>query len=161
MIGTALVALLSMVASAAETKSTYGQRIVAAVLMAEARGEGEIGMTAVAEVIRNRATQASRSPFNIVLRKGQFSSLKHTTPEALHRKYSRMKEFPIALRIAKTCYNTPHELPNLTRGATFFDRAEHRPPRLVAMRPVTRIGNHRFYVPKTHGAGDQVSRVGR
>lgn len=35
--------------------ATHGQEIVAAVLIAEARGEGEKGMAAVAEFIRRRA----------------------------------------------------------------------------------------------------------
>ena len=41
----------------AENRGTYGQQVVAAVLMAEAWGEGRDGMTAVAEVIRNRADE--------------------------------------------------------------------------------------------------------
>jgi hypothetical protein len=136
--GTLLVALLPMVARAAEMKSTYGQRIVAAVLMGEARGEGEIGMTAVAEVIRNRANAASKSPLQIVLKKGGFSCLKDTTPEALHRKFHRMKTYPMALGIAKTCYNTPEQLPNVTKGATFFDSMKkNRPPWLGDVQFVT------------------------
>ena len=146
--GTLLVALLPMVARAAEMKSTYGQRIVAAVLMGEARGEGEIGMTAVAEVIRNRANAASKSPLEIVLKKGEFSCLKDTTPEALHQKFHRMKTYPMALQIARTCYNTPEQLPNVTKGATFFHQTQTRPPWLGDVQPVTTIGNHRFYVSK-------------
>ena len=145
----ALVALLPMAARAAEMKSTYGQQIVAAVLMGEARGEGEIGMTAVAEVIRNRANEASKSPLQIVLKKGEFSCLNDTTPEALHQKFYRMRTYPMALRIAKTCYNTPettaqrHEGGNLLRPAS-----RNTPPWLGDVRPVTTIGNHTFYVPK-------------
>jgi spore germination cell wall hydrolase CwlJ-like protein len=147
--GTLLVALLPMVARAAEMKSTYGQRIVAAVLMGEARGEGEMGMTAVAEVIRNRANAARKSPLEIVLKRGGFSCLKDTTPEALHRKFHQMKTYPMALLIAKTCYNTPEQLPNVTKGATFFDSMkQNRPPWLDDVLLVTTIGNHRFYVPK-------------
>jgi hypothetical protein len=146
--GTLLVALLPMVARAAEMESTYGQRIVAAVLMGEARGEGEIGMTAVGEVIRNRANAASKSLLEIVLKKGEFSCLNDTTPEALHRKFHRMKTYPLALQIAKTCYNTPEQLPNVTKGATFFGHTQNRPPWLGDVQPVTTIGNHRFYVPK-------------
>ena len=147
--GTLLVTLLPTLARTAEMKSTYGQRIVAAVLMGEARGEGEIGMTAVAEVIRNRANAASKSPLEIVLKKGEFSCLKDTTPEALHRKLRRMKTYPLALRIAKTCYNTPAQLPNVTKGATFFDSMKKdRPPWSDDVQLVTTIGNHRFYVPK-------------
>jgi N-acetylmuramoyl-L-alanine amidase len=147
--GTLLVPLLPMVARGADINSTYGQRIVAAVLMGEARGEGEIGMAAVAEVIRNRANAASRSPLAIVLKKGEFACLNDTTPEALHRKFYRMKTYPMALRIAKTCYNTPEQLPNVTKGATFFDSMKKdRPPWLGDVQLVTTIGNHRFYVPK-------------
>ena len=146
--GTLLVALLPMVAKAAEIKSTYGQQIVAAVLMGEARGEGEIGMTAVAEVIRNRANAASKSPLQIVLKKGEFSCLKDTTPEALHRRFRQMKTYPMALQIAKTCYNTPEQLPNDTKGATFFAHTQNRPPWLGDVQLVTAIGNHRFYIPK-------------
>ena len=146
--GTLLVALLPMVARAADMESTYGQRIVAAVLMGEAQGEGEIGMTAVAEVIRNRANAASKSLLEIVLKKGEFSCLKDTTPEALHRKFHRMKTYPMALQIAKTCYNTPEQLPNVTKGATFFAHTQNRPPWLGDVQSVTTIGNHRFYVPK-------------
>jgi spore germination cell wall hydrolase CwlJ-like protein len=106
-------------------------------------------MTAVAEVIRNRANEASRSPLEIVLKKGEFSCLKDTTPEVLHRKSHRMKTYPMALRIAKTCYNTPEQLPNVTKGATFFDSMKrNRPPWSDDMQLVTTIGNHRFYVPK-------------
>jgi len=147
--GTLLVALLPMVAKAADVKSTYGQRVVAAVLMGEARGEGETGMTAVAEVIRNRANAAGKSPLEVVLKKGQFSCLKDTTPEALHAKFNRMKTYPMALRIAKTCYNTPEQLSNVTKGATCFNSMQKsRPPWLGDVQPVTTIGNHRFYVPK-------------
>ena len=146
--GTLLVAQLPMVARAADMKSTYGQRVVAAVLMGEARGEGETGMTAVAEVIRNRANAASKSPLEVVLKQGQFSCLKDTTPEALHAKFHRMDTYPMALQIAKTCYNTPEQLPNVSKGATFFHHKQNRPPWLGDVLPVTTIGNHTFYVPK-------------
>jgi len=146
--GTLSVALLPMVARGADIKSTYGQRIVASVLMGEARGEGETGMTAVAEVIRNRANAASTSPLAIVLKKGEFSCLNNTTPAALYQKYYRMRTYRMALRIAKTCYNNPEGLPNLTLGATFFDYTQNSPPWLCDVRPVTNIGNHTFYVRK-------------
>jgi spore germination cell wall hydrolase CwlJ-like protein len=145
---TVLLTLLPLVAGAAEMKSTYGQQIVAAVLMAEARGEGGIGMTAVAEVIRNRAAKAGKSPLQVVLKPGEFSCLNDSTPAALHQKFYRMKLYPTALRIAKTCYNTPEQLPNLAQGATFFHYRKIRPPWLCDVRPVTNIGNHTFYVRK-------------
>ena len=149
LIATLLVTLLLVTARAAEMNSTYGQQVVAAVLMAEAWGEGEIGMTAVAEVIRNRADKASKSPLQIVLKKGEFSCLNDTTPAALCQKFYRMRMYQTALRIAKTCYNTPEKLPNVTKGATFFDETRNSPFWLCDVRPVTIIGNHTFYVPKS------------
>ena len=141
------LALLAISASAAES-STYGQRIVAAVLMGEAWGEGEIGMTAVAEVIHNRAEKTAKTPLAVVLKKGEFSSLRRTTPEALYQKFCRKKDFRTALRLAKTCYNTPERLPNITRGASYYDRRENRPSWLGEVRLVACVGNQNFYVPK-------------
>jgi spore germination cell wall hydrolase CwlJ-like protein len=145
---TMLVALLPIAATATELNPTYGQQIVATVLMAEAGGEGAIGMMAVAEVIRNRAEKARQSPLQIVLKKGQFSCLNNITPEALYQKFYRMRTYQTALRIAKTCYNTPEKLPNLTKRATFFCHTRNKPYWLGDVRPVTTIGNHRFYVSK-------------
>ena len=141
------LAMLTVSAWAAES-STYGQRIVAAVLMGEAWGDGEAGMTAVAEVIHNRAIKTARTPLAVVLKKGEFSSLRRTTPEALYQRFCRKRDFQTALRIAKTCYNTPEKLPNLTRGASYFDRRENRPPWLGDVRLVACVGHQNFYVPK-------------
>lgn len=105
-------------------------------------------MTAVAEVIHNRAIKTARSPLAVVLKKGEFSSLRRTTPEALYQKFCRKRDFQTALRIAKTCYNTPEKLPNITRGASYYDRKENRPPWLAEMRLVACVGNQNFYVPK-------------
>jgi spore germination cell wall hydrolase CwlJ-like protein len=70
-----------------------------------------------------------------------------TTPEALHLEFYRMKMYSTALRIAKTCYNTPEQLPNVTKGATFCNHTENIPPWLADVWPLTTIGNHIFYVP--------------
>jgi len=147
LIATIMLAVLPLAAQAAET-STYGQRIVASVLMGEARGEGEVGMTAVAEVIRNRAKEAGKSPLEIVCKRGEFSCLNGRTPESLYRKFYRMPTYQTALKIAKTCYNTPDMLGNKTRGATFYDQKRNRPPWIKDVTLVASIGNHNFYVPK-------------
>ena len=141
------LALLTTSASAVES-STYGQRIVAAVLMGEAWGEGEVGMTAVAEVIHNRAKKTGRSPLAVVLKKGEFSSAKaHDAGGALPEVLPE-EGVPGAAWLAKTCYNTPEELPNLTRGASYYDGRENRPPWLSEMRLVACVGHQNFYVPK-------------
>ena len=139
---------LALPVKGATPTSTYGQRIVAAVLMGEARSEGESGMTAVAEVVHNRAVAHGRSPLEIVCRKGAFSCLNNKTPEQLYREHYRSPLFPAALRISKTVYNTPEQLPGITHGATFYDHKAAHPFWLNEVRLVAVLGEHAFYVPK-------------
>lgn len=142
------VGFLAFSPRAEAESSTYGQRVVAAVLMGEARGEGEVGMTAVAEVIRNRAVEQARSPLEVVCQKGAFSCLNGKTPEQLCRLYDRSPLFKTALRIAKTVYNSPEKLPGTTRGATFYDHKGATPPWLSEVRLVAIIGQHAFYAAR-------------
>jgi len=124
--------------------STYGQQVLAAVLMAEARGEGEMGMRAVAEVVRRRADVNGTSPLG-VLRPGAFTSLNGTSHKALIRKHRNHPLFGKALEIARITYNDPERLGNRTRGATHFTHKEERPYWAEGHRPVAVIGNHAFY----------------
>jgi N-acetylmuramoyl-L-alanine amidase len=56
-------------------------QVVAAVLWAEARGEGQRGIEAVAEVIRNRTLgRWASTPYEVVTQAWQFSCLNGTTP---------------------------------------------------------------------------------
>jgi hypothetical protein len=116
--------------------------------MGEAWGEGQRGMTAVAEVIHNRAVEAGKTPLEIVLKRGEFSSLRRTTPERLYQKFCRKRDFQTALAIAKTCYNNPERLPNLTKGATYYDSRRNHPRWLPEVRLVACVGTQNFYVPK-------------
>jgi hypothetical protein len=143
-----LVLPLMVVQPSACAQSTYGQRIVAAVIAGEALSEGEIGMTAVAEVIRNRAKDAHRTPLEIVLKHGEFACLHRRTPQQLYDRFARRPGYQVALRLARTCYNEPDRLPNLTHGARFFDRKRDRPWWFSQVRLVACIGNHNFYVLK-------------
>jgi hypothetical protein len=124
--------------------ATYGQKVVAAVLLAEARGEGENGMMAVAEVIRRRADQKGISPLSVV-KPGAFSSLNGKTHEQIVREFEKHPLFPEALRIAKTTYNEPPKMRNITRGATHFTHKKEVPYWAVNQTPVAIIGNHAFY----------------
>ena len=124
--------------------ATYGQKVVAAVLLAEARGEGETGMVAVAEVIRRRADQQGVSPL-LVVKPGAFSSLNGKTHDEIVKEFHRHPLFPQALRIARTTYNEPQKLQNITRGATHFTHKKETPYWAVNQTPVAVIGNHAFY----------------
>ena len=128
-----------------ELSGTYGQQVVAAVLMAEAWGEGTEGMTAVAEVIRRRADEWGMSPLAVVKRVKHFSCLNRTRPETLLRKFYRKPDFVLALEIAKTVYNTPQNLPGFSRGATHFHDHSKTPYWATGELPVAVIGNLSFY----------------
>lgn len=129
----------------ANPRGTYGQQVVAAVLMAEAWGEGRDGMTAVAEVIRKRADEWGMSPLAVVKRVKHFSCLNGTRPELLLKKFHRKPDFVLALEIARTVYNTPSELPGFARGATHFHDHSKTPYWASGERPVAIIGNLSFY----------------
>ncbi|HEY1170269.1 MAG TPA: cell wall hydrolase [Verrucomicrobiae bacterium] len=124
--------------------ATYGQKVVAAVLLAEARGEGETGMVAVAEVIRRRADQEGVSPLRVV-KPGAFSSLNGKTHDEIVKEFYKHPQFSQALRIARTTYNEPQKLRNITRGATHFTHKKETPYWAVNQTPVAVIGNHAFY----------------
>ncbi len=135
---------LALLGASSLQAATYGQKVVAAVLLAEARGEGERGMTAVAEVIRRRADQRRVTPLAVV-QPGAFSSLNGINRDQLLRKFERHPLFQSALRIARLAYNEPERLGNLTRAATHFTRKDERPYWANGHHPVAVIGNHAFY----------------
>ncbi len=141
----AVLAAASALLAAPAPAATYGQQVVAAVLMGEAWSEGAAGMTAVAEVIRNRADKLNLSPLAVVQQPYQFSCLNHTTPRALIRKYERFPAFAAALEIARMTYNDADRLPNYAKGATHFERADHIPNWAEGHHPVAIVGGLAFY----------------
>ncbi len=124
---------------------SYEQKAVAAVLMGEARGEGEKGMTAVAEVIHQRAKIWDASALWVVTRPKHFSCLNDTSLSRLIGRFRDHSRFPTALKIAKTMLSEPQRLPGLTRGATHFATITSSPYWTEGQRPVAVIGNHVFY----------------
>jgi spore germination cell wall hydrolase CwlJ-like protein len=127
--------------------ATFDERLVAAVLMAEARGDGVAGMTAVGEVIANRARKRQIPPGRVVLQARQFSPLNQATPHELIRRYEKMPLYREALRIATTVIQTPADLPGLAAGADHFEHVRARIPRWARGRqPVAVVGGHRFWL---------------
>lgn len=127
------------------------QEVVAAVIWAEARGEGWDGIHAVAEVIGNRAKWPraiwGNTPFTVVTHPKQFSCLNNTTPERLVAKAkasfnSDQASWRYCLAVARQLERGTH-YSNLTKGATHFCYAyaswETR------MEFCAKIGCHSFY----------------
>lgn len=138
-----LVVLLTAPCGAA----SFDERLIAAVLMAEARGEGVVGMTAVGEVIANRARKRRMPPGLVVREAYQFSSLNRVKPHELVLRYEKMPLYREALRIANTVIQTPAELPGLAAGADHFEHIRAPIPRWArGRRPVAVVGGHRFWL---------------
>lgn len=128
---------------------TYEEKIVASVLMGEAWGEGERGMTAVAEVISQRSKLRNRTPVQIVTaRSGKihaFSCMNGTSPERMVLKYRDEPVFALALKIAHIVYTKPESLPGITKQATHFTRSTEKPWWAKNKKAVAVIGSHSFY----------------
>ena len=128
---------------------TREEQAVAAVLMGEAWSEGVQGMTAVAEVIHQRALEKGRTPLQIVsARRGRihaFSCLNHTTLERLIAKFSDEPDFQDALRLAQLVCQAPDRLPGITNAANHYTVARERPIWTRGQTPVAVVGRHAFY----------------
>ncbi|MHC8493632.1 cell wall hydrolase [Thalassospira sp. SM2505] len=124
--------------------------VIARTIWGEARGEGERGMQAVANVIMNRAKKGGwwgNSPVEVCLKPAQFSAWNRNDPNFdLARKVTTQDpQFRIALTIAgKAVAGT---LPDITGGAThYFNPNVVLPSWASALTSLGDIGNHRFYV---------------
>lgn len=149
------VLLLSLGSSLAGA-ATYGQRIVAAVLVAEAGIEGTNGMIAIAEVIRTSADQRGISMLSEVSRERRYTPVwRAGGVDNLWLKHSRSPYYKSALEIARTAYNTPEKLPGITKGATFFHLSNMPPYWAKSMKPVAVVGRHVFYDPARNQRKDR------
>jgi|SRR5271157_1291300 len=142
--------ILLLAATVAVHAQMYEQRVVAAVICAEAGGQGKIGMSAVAEVIHERSVQTGTSPFQVVTkgtrRNRAFSCLIGRSPAGLVKKYGDYPGYKdIALPLATQVHNWPTNWVSQTRNATFFTRKEERPYWSKGRSPVAVIGDHAFY----------------
>ena len=138
-----LVLLLTAPCGAA----SFDERLIAAILMAEAGGEGVAGMTAVGEVIANRARKRQMPPGLVVQQAWQFSPLNRTKPRELVLRYEKKPLYREALRIAKTVIQTPSKLPGFAVGADHFEHIRAPIPHWArGRRPVAVVGRHRFWL---------------
>jgi spore germination cell wall hydrolase CwlJ-like protein len=128
---------------------TYEERAVSAVLMGEAWSDGQRGMTAVAEVIHQRAVEKRQAPLQVVSacrgRTHAFSCLNGTTLDRLIGKFSIQPGYEKALQLAQIVCQNPERLPGLANFANHFTRASERPYWARGKRPVAIVGRHAFY----------------
>jgi spore germination cell wall hydrolase CwlJ-like protein len=133
---------------------TKDDLIVAATLWGEARGEKEIGMQAVANVIRNRAESSGITPKEVVLQPSQFSVWNKTTPDAeLNRINSLYKKNPntenskmwdAAKQITLQYVKNKGE--DITKGAKYYHATSITPNwKMEKYVPTVTINRHIFY----------------
>lgn len=135
--GALLIALITTAKAGNPPTST---EVVAAVIVAEAGGEGVAGMRAVREVIQMRAYERRQTERAVVTAPKQFSCLNQTTVDKLVASARRSSAWNIALLLASQPVDR----------ATVF-QANHYHAKSVTpywshgKKPVAVVGNHIFY----------------
>lgn len=132
------------------TPDPWERQIVAACLILEASDQGEQGMTAVANVMQNRAGGNPQQVFKEVKRPYAFSSLNGaTTGKTGNRGFaghvtraSRDPNWRLALSITDRLY--AGNLTDLTKGATHFSLKGEYVSWMRSMQLTAIIGKHKF-----------------
>ena len=124
------------------TKLTHETKVIAITILAEARGEGEAGMYAVAAVIAQRAFERKRTPSAVCLKKWQFSCWNG----------KRLKDLEHLLKVpqAKYALALAKNIKLLSRDYVGYANHYHNnkiklPYWAKGEKPVKTIGNHIFY----------------
>jgi spore germination cell wall hydrolase CwlJ-like protein len=119
------------------------EKIIAITILAEARGEGEKGMYAVAAVIAQRAFERKRTPSEICLKPYQFSCWNG---------YKKVKDLEHLLKVpqAKYAILIAKNIKLLSRDFVGYANHYHNnkiktPYWAKGQKPVKTIGNHIFY----------------
>ena len=123
-------------------KLTRETKVVALTILAEARGEGQGGMYAVAAVIAQRAFERKRTPTEVCLKKWQFSCWNGKRLKDLEH-LLKVPQGKYALALAKN-------IKLLSRDFVGFANHYHNnkiklPYWAKGQKPVKTIGNHIFY----------------
>ncbi len=136
---------------------TKDERVIALTLLGEARGEGKIGLSAVACVIQRRAWEKNINPAEVCLQKRQFAPW---TGKNYRGEYRLKKEHELyylwdskekmyardlARRLNKNWRMPSDCIEDITNGANHFHAKGRKPSYLEGREPVKIIGNHLFY----------------
>ena len=124
-----------LVSESYSARSYTLDEVVSSVISAEACGEGEIGMYAVANVIANRSRDRNMTPYEVVTERNQFYG--HTNPnrEELYNQCGEISD-KLTAKIMK--------LDDITDGAIFFKTINEKKQSWHMIFTV-KIGKHLFY----------------
>lgn len=126
--------------------------VVAAVLWAEARGEGPHGVCAVAEVIRNRTREPRRwgaTAYEVVTQPKQFSCFNGVKASMLiamaeHSTGADRFAWDYCLRVARELVLGTFS-DDTMRGATHYHAEQGLPYWAASLDYVAQVGDHHFY----------------
>tara|TARA_R100000808_G_C2148129_1_gene156230 strand:+ start:2191 stop:2688 length:498 start_codon:yes stop_codon:yes gene_type:complete len=121
------------------------ERIVALTILGESRGEGEIGMFAVACVIQERARARKLSPAKVCLQRKQFSIWNGVKRESELHYLWKSKSMPYARKIARSVCDPKQTLVDVTGGANHYCNIKINPYWAKGRKPTRVIGNHKFF----------------
>lgn len=142
--------------SSSESKLSKNDLIVAATIWGEARGEGERGMIAVANVIKNRAKSGGITPKEVVLKPKQFSVWNNTDVDSVLKSIeSSYKKNPTSkdskmwdLSKNITTEYVKNDGNDITKGSEYYHTLSVNPSWASKLDYVATIGNHKFYKKK-------------
>lgn len=146
LLGALLLTAAGALAQTDQSGTVPVNRLLAAVLVAEAGGEGTTGMKAVGEVVLRRAVK-HKQPIEQVLRTPYaFSCLNRKSAEDLVAESESSSAWPNALLVSDTVLHHPSRLPGITKRATHYINPKYAQPKWAKSRtPVAVIGRHAFY----------------
>ena len=139
----AVLALTATATALAESRPPQGGdlELCAAVLIAEAGGEGRRGMQAVWEVVHQRTRTRLIGHAHVVFQRWQFSCLNNRKPDDLIRQSRRHPLWVEAVTIASKLPTT-----SLTGSADHYHASSIKRPYWAKGRKATaKIGRHIFY----------------
>lgn len=132
---------------------TPSERVIALTLLGEARGEGELGLFAVACVIQRRAWERKMTPAQVCLEKKQFSPWNGTDSQGNYRLKKERELYHLweakhkmyARQLARYLTRDYFTLGDVTNGANHFCNINANPYWAKGKKPVIIIGKHKFY----------------
>lgn len=132
--------------------------LLARTLWGEGRSEGRRGMTAIANVIKNRM-YSKRAPTigAVILEPHQFSAWNPTDPNRpqMEQVTEEDPKFRLAQEVARQALDTNTKDP--TAGATNYHTLSILPEWANSMDKTVELGRHAFYRPRSGGRGGRTS----
>ena len=128
--------------------NNYEIELLARTIWGEARGEGQQGMQAVANVIMNRVNKGGwygATVEDVVKKPYQFSTWNSNDPNRAKAEAVTVNDvqYWTATKLAALAYNG--QLADLTSGATHYHARYAAPSWAKGQTPTAVIGNHVFY----------------